>query len=123
LRVDFVALHYYQDFTNPSAVAELRRQLESIHQQYGKPIWITEIGAMDIRSWGEPMARVPTEALATAYMGKLFAMLDSLTFVARYAWLTDSCWSDPVCRLSSLFTSAGRLTAAGSMFRDAGGLR
>jgi hypothetical protein len=30
LRVDFIALHYYQDFTNPQAVAALRRQ---VHRQ------------------------------------------------------------------------------------------
>ena len=119
LRVDFIALHYYQDFTNPDAVAELRRQLVAIHDQYHRPIWITEIGALDIRGWDEPMMHPPTTALADAYMRKLFAMLDSLGFVERYAWFTDDCWQDPACRTSSLFTKTGRVTPIGSTFASA----
>jgi hypothetical protein len=118
LRVDFIALHYYQDFTNPNAVSELRHQLVTLHAKYSKPIWITEIGALDIRAWKEPMMRRPTGALATSYMRKLFAMLDGLAFVERYAWFTDDCWSDTHCRFSSLLDSAGRVTPAGSTFRS-----
>jgi hypothetical protein len=117
LRVDFIALHYYQDFTNPSAVSQLRQQLVSVHDQYRKPIWITEIGAIDIRGWHEPMMRQPTEALATGYMRTLFPMLDALPFVERYAWFTDDCWNDARCRFSSLVTSAGGVTPAGATFR------
>jgi hypothetical protein len=117
LRVDFIALHYYQDFTNPNAVSELRQQLVSLHHEYRKPIWITEIGAIDIRGWHEPMMRPPTEALATRYMRALFPMLDALPFVERYAWFTDDCWNDVHCRFSSLVNSAGSLTPAGSTFR------
>jgi hypothetical protein len=119
LRIDFIAAHYYLDFTEPNAVADLRRQLVQIHHTYGKPIWITEIGAIDLRSWGEPMTRSPTEALAVAYMRKLFAMLDGLPFVNRYAWFTDDCWNDRACRFGSLFSGDGRLTAAGSAFTTA----
>jgi hypothetical protein len=119
LRVDFIALHYYQDFTDPNAVSELRKQLVIIHDKYRKPIWITEIGAIDIRIWKEPMTRRPTDALAASYMHKLFAMLDALPFVERYAWFTDNCWNDTACRFGSLFTAAGRLTPAGSMFKTA----
>jgi hypothetical protein len=116
LRVDFIALHYYQDFTDPHAVSELRRQLLAIHAQYHKPIWITEIGAIDIRAWGERMLRAPSRALADAYMRALFGMLDRLPFVQRYAWFTDDCWNDVPCRFGSLFTGGGRLTAAGRTF-------
>jgi hypothetical protein len=120
LRVDFIALHYYQDFTDPQAVAELRRQLVSIHRQYGKPIWITEIGALDIRRWHEPMAHPPTPGLAVVYLRKLFAMLDGLPFVERYAWFIDDCWSDSACgRFSSLLTRTGRPTGLGMAYRSA----
>ena len=119
LRVDFIALHYYQDFSDPNAVSELRRQLVSIHRLYGKPIWITEIGAIDIRAWHEPMLGDPTSALALAYMRRLFAMLDGLSFVERYAWFTDQCSSDAACRFSSLFDARGRVTAAGRVFAAA----
>ncbi len=119
LRVDFIALHYYQDFTNPNAIFELRRQLVTFHNRYRKPIWITEIGAIDIRDWHEPMMYRPTDWLAATYMRRLFAMLDALPFVQRYAWFTDDCWNDKACRFGSLFNSAGRLTRAGSVFETA----
>jgi hypothetical protein len=118
LRVDFIALHFYQDFTNPNAVRDLRRQLADIHRRYGKPIWITEIGALDIRRWGEPMLRTPTVTRATSYMRKLFGVLDALPYVTRYAWFTDTCSGDD-CRYSALLTAAGRPTAVGSAFLDA----
>ncbi len=113
LRVNFIALHYYQDFTDPDAVSQLRAQLIAIHDTYHKPIWITEIGALNTRSWGEPMMRAPTSARAVTYMRELFVMLDGLTFIQRYAWFTDDCWNDSACHPSSLFNGGGRLTAAG----------
>ena len=116
LRVDYIALHYYQDFTNPNAVSDLRAQLIQIHNTYRKPLWITEIGAIDVRSWGEPMMRTPTDALADGYMRKLFAMLDALPFVQRYAWFTDDCWNHRDCRYGSLFTGAGKLSPAGRTY-------
>ena len=119
LRVDFIALHYYQDFTNPNAVSELRQQLVSLHNQYRRPIWITEIGAIDIRNWHEPMTSPPTDAFAARYIRKLFAMLDALPFVQRYAWFTDDCWNDVACRFGSLFTASGRTTLAGKSFMAA----
>jgi hypothetical protein len=119
LRVDFIALHYYQDFTNPHAVSDLRGQLVAIHHRYRKPIWITEIGALDIRTWKEPMLHAPTDALAAGYMHDLFAMLDGLPFLQRYAWFTDDCWNDAACRYGSLFTSAGHVTRAGETLKTA----
>jgi hypothetical protein len=119
LRVDFIALHYYQDFTDPHAVPRLRRQLTAIHNRYRKPIWITEIGAMDIRRWHRPMARTPTAALAVGYMRRVFAMLDALPFIERYAWFTDDCWNDAACRFSSLITPQRRLSPAGRTFARA----
>ena len=119
LRVNFIALHYYQDFTDPNAVAELRSQLVALHQQFRRPIWITEIGAMDIRRWGEPMLHPPTQTAAIRYVRKLFGMLDRLSFVRRYAWFTDNCWNDTGCRYSSLFDGRGGITKLGRAYRSA----
>jgi hypothetical protein len=116
LRVNFIALHYYQDFTNPDAVAQLRTQLIQIHDKYRRPIWITEIGALNIRSFGEPMLHAPTSGRAVTYMRELFTMLNALPFVQRYAWFTDNCWNDTSCQASSLFNGRGHLTAAGRAF-------
>ncbi|HEY2161346.1 MAG TPA: glycosyl hydrolase [Solirubrobacteraceae bacterium] len=117
LRVDFVALHFYQDFSDPLAVGELRRELIAIHRRFEKPIWITEIGALDIRAWGEHMDAAPTGARASAYMRRLVAMLDRLGFVQRYAWFTDACAS-PGCPYSALVGAGGRLTARGRIYSE-----
>jgi hypothetical protein len=116
LRVDFIALHFYQDFTDPRAVSQLRDELISIHRRYGKPIWITEIGALDIRAWGEHMHSTPTGALSGAYIGHLVPMLDSLGFVQRYAWFTDYCARLPGCPYSALFDRRGGLTQRGVVY-------
>jgi len=121
LRVNFIALHYYQDFTNPHAVSKLRTQLIEIHNKYRRPIWITEIGALNIRSWGEPMLHAASSSRAVSYMQKLFAMLNALPFIQRYAWFTDNCWNDVACRDSSLFNGKGQLTPAGREFQSAAG--
>jgi hypothetical protein len=118
LRVDFIALHYYQDFTNPGAVPDLRRQLDAIHRKYRMPIWVTEIGALDIRAWHEPMQAAPTVARAVSYMRRLFAMLDSLPYVKRYAWFTDTCTSHD-CPYSAVLSASARPTRLGSAFRSA----
>ena len=116
LRVNFIALHYYQDFTDPGSVAALRAQLTAIHNEYHRPIWITEIGALDIRTFGERMLHPPTDARAILYMRQLFAMLNTLPFVQRYAWFTDNCWNDAACHYSSLFNGTGQLTGIGRTF-------
>jgi hypothetical protein len=120
LRVDFIALHFYPDFTDPGSVAALRAQLQAIHARYRRPLWITEIGSMDILRWGEPMLRAPTEARAVSFVRRLFSMLDHLSFVARYAWFTDACWNDLACHTSSLYDGRGRLTAVGRAFETSG---
>jgi hypothetical protein len=117
LRVNFIALHYYQDFTNPGAVSQLRAQLTAIYKAYRKPIWITEIGALNIRSWGEPMLHAATETRAVTYMRQLFEMLNALPFVERYAWFTDNCSNDPNCATSTLFNARNQLTPMGRAFK------
>jgi hypothetical protein len=116
LRVDFIALHFYQDFTDPQAVHELRSQLISIHRRYGRPLWITEIGALDIRAWGEHMHSAPSTALAIAYLRRLLPMLDGLGFVQRYAWFTDFCAGAPGCPYSALVNRSGTPTALGRLY-------
>ena len=116
LRIDFIALHLYQDFTDPHAVDELRGELTSIHRRFGKPIWITEIGALDIRAWGEHMDAAPSAARAATYLRRLLPMLDGLGFVQRYAWFTDYCSAAPGCPYSALFDRAGARTPLGRIY-------
>lgn len=121
LRVNFIALHYYQDFTNPNAVAELRQSLILIHNRYHLPIWVTELGTMDIRAWGYRMSQAPTEALAVTYMRKALGLLNSLSFVKRYAWYTDICVTYQGCGFDGLFYGSGKPTPLASTFAQAAG--
>lgn len=117
LLVNFITLHYYLDFTNPNAVAGMRKQLIQVHNAYHLPIWITELGALDIRRWGQPMLHPGTIVQAQVFMRKVFRMLNALPFVQRYAWYTDSCAGQPGCRFSSLFGTLGAVTPEGREFR------
>jgi hypothetical protein len=117
LQVNFIALHYYMDFTNPSSVAAMRAQLIQVHNTYHLPIWITELGALDIRQWGQRMLHPGDAVQAQVYMRNVFRMLDRLSFVKRYAWYTDSCASQSGCRYSSLFSTTGAVTAEGREYR------
>jgi len=120
LRIDFIDVHFYQDFTVPTAVALLRQHLLAIWNGYHRPIWVTEIGTADTRAWGRPMKHKPTQTLALHYMRQVLAMLDSLPFVQRYAWFTDRCWHEKGCQLSSLFSDRrGHETALGRLYATA----
>lgn len=53
-RVDFITIHWYGgDFRTPQAVDQLKSYLESVHQRYHKPIWLTEYALIDF-SQGTP---------------------------------------------------------------------
>jgi hypothetical protein len=118
LTVNFIALHCYVDFTDPLSIAKLRSELITVHDTYHRPIWITELGAINIRLWGQPMEHDPTTVRAQIFMRHVFAMLNSLSFVQRYAWFTDRCPDHAAsCRYSSLYTARGTLTPEGREFR------
>lgn len=118
LRVDFIDLHFYQDFTAPDAVARMKAHLIAIWHMYHRPLWITELGTADTRVWKEPMKHTPTAARALRYMRQVTALLDSLPFVQRYAWFTDLCFGKETgCALSELFSNKhGRETALGKLY-------
>ena len=90
-RVDFIALHCYQNFADENAVSELREQLIEIYEKYQLPIWITEFAAIDIWVWGGHTGN-PDCTLDTAkkYTQDVTDMLESLGFVERYAWFIDN---------------------------------
>jgi hypothetical protein len=118
-RVDFIALHFYVDFTNPNAVSSLVATLRTVYARYQKPIWITELGALDTRPWGEAMAHLPSEGAAVSYLKQVTAALDGLPFVARYAWFSDNCWSLVHERTSSLYNGSGTMTDLGAAYTAA----
>lgn len=117
-RVDFIALHFYPDFTNPDSVNDIKTKITNVYNKYKKPIWVTEIGTVDINAWGIPTKAAPTQQAADEYMKKVIPMLESLSFVERYAWFADRCYDNQVTKYSSLYDASGSLTNMGKIYQS-----
>jgi hypothetical protein len=111
-RVDFIALHFYGDPTDPGTARWIRRDLELVHERWGLPIWVTETGALPAWKWEgrQPHAR-PTAARNRAHLRRMKTMLNGLPYVERWAWFMDRCSGD--CRASALYDARGKRTAMG----------
>jgi len=111
-RVDFIALHFYGDPTDPASVRWIERDIRRVHERWGLPIWVTETGALQTWKWqgARPHAR-PTPARMRAHLRRTKRMLDRLPYVERWAWFMDRCAGD--CRASSLYDTRGARTALG----------
>ncbi|MNF87815.1 Sialidase precursor [compost metagenome] len=114
--VDFIAVHYYPDFMNPNAVNNLKTSLQALYDKYHKPIWITELGAINAGQ----LSSTPTVAGAQTFMAGVIPMLESLSFVERYAWFDDNCSNDPGCAYTTIYDATDNLTAVGTTFQSAG---
>ena len=112
LRVDFVAVHYYRSYSNASdpagATTQFYNFLKGIHDQTGKPIWITEWN--NGANWTS--GPDPTAAQQQATVAAMIDMLDNTPWVERYALYN---WVEDVRRL---VWDDGSLTAAGVTYRD-----
>jgi hypothetical protein len=114
-RVDFIALHFYGDYTDPATVGHIERDLRAVHARWKLPIWITESGTLPAWKWEgrAPHAR-PTAARARTHLRRMGAMLNRLPYVQRWAWFMDQCAGD--CRSTTLYDGRGRRTALGREF-------
>ena len=101
-RVDFVAVHYYQD---GQSISTMTSWLKNVHERTGRPLWITEWN--DGCNWtGNPPA---TEAEHAARIGEMIEAMDNLPFVERYS-VYNGC-SDRA------LISDGSLTLAGEVYQ------
>ncbi|TNC71396.1 glycosyl hydrolase [Rubellimicrobium roseum] len=110
LQVDFIQVHYY---SKTADVAAFRTFLEAVHQQYGKPIWVTEWCLAD---WANP-SRFSADQQA-AYARAATEMMDDLPFVEKQAWFAGYEGGDGWNLNSGVFTSTGDLSAVGQAFLD-----
>jgi len=116
-RVDFITLHYYPDFTDPNAANNLMAMVDDAWNKWRKPIWITEIGAIDISAWGMPALKAsPTEQHAVSFMREATSRLEASPAVERYSWFIDNGAHDPTCRFTTLFGTDGLPTALGKAY-------
>jgi hypothetical protein len=127
-RVAFIAVHLYRDWTSPQAASnQIRTDLINLHSQYDLPVWITEIGTIDTNTTGGSSFLLwlpPTESSAESFMSDVTSMMNQLTWVERYAWM-----SDYMCDLdqqyapktpylySSLYNCHQNLTGLGQLYQ------
>jgi len=114
-RVNFIAVHWYgADFQTGAAVAELKSYLERVHRRYDRPVWLTEYALIDF-AVTSPV--YPSGAEQAAFVTASVRMLDSLTFVQRYAWFALPASSSGPS--TGLYAPGPRATAAGLAFARA----
>lgn len=118
LRVDFVCLHSYPDFTDPNAIENLEAMLRGVHEKYRLPIWLTECGTADVKKWYLPQVSQPTPEKAQLFLKRYLNLMARLPFVERYAWFADQV--DKEYAFGSLFgMESNTLTPMGAIYRDA----
>ncbi len=103
-RVDFVAIHWYWGCSNPQAMYDF---LKNVHDNTGRPVWITEWN--NGANW---TGCLPTYEEQAEKIGEFIYMLDTTSFVERYSiyeWVEAE---------RELFYPNGKLTPAGIVYRD-----
>ena len=111
LRVDFVAVHYYQCH-NPAdpagAATQMYNFLLNVYQNTGRPVWITEWN--NGANW--TTCADPTFAQQQACIDAMTDMLESTPFVERYSIYS---WVEEV---RQMHYNAGGFTPAGVTYHD-----
>ena len=111
IRIDVIALHWYDWESNPSNSPNADAQnifdrfvayLDEIHDLYDLPIWITEFNANKYR----------TEAVNREFMELAIPYLETLDYVERYAWF------EPVTDVADFYDNANNLTSIGTLYKN-----
>ena len=101
-RVDYVAVHWYDNFPSLQDYLEPTGSLEGF-EQFGKPIWLTEFSLNGSAS----------AANQEAFMKQAIPYLESNPHVFRYAWFS----ADPILN-AKLINADGTPTALGQVYID-----
>ena len=113
-RVDFIAVHWYGSDFSAAAVGHLRSYLQAVHDRYGLPIWLTEYALISF-SGGRPT--YPTEEQQVSFITSSTDMLESLSYIERYAWFALPATDGSP---TGLYRDGSKPTAAGRAYRLAG---
>lgn len=90
-RVDFIAVHLYQNFYSNGVVDTLETTLTALYEKYKLPIWLTEFGASDrVAEDTGTLNEDCTQKNTTKYLTEATDVLEQLGCVARYAWFVDN---------------------------------
>ncbi len=119
LRVDFICLHWYgSDFNPTNAVNDLQTYIEQTHAKYNLPIWVTEYA---LTNYGVNPATYPTEQQQEQFATQSVAMLESTSYVERYAWfILNPCNGCKAGDNKSLTVDGGALSPVGVAYAGAG---
>jgi hypothetical protein len=122
-RIDFITLHWYGGNFNATDVKALHDYVQSVHEKYQLPIWVTEFALMkfDAASPDPKHATYPNGVQQAQFIKDSTTMLEGLDYVERYAWfalptLTTTSGSG-LCQID------GELTPSGKAYRSVGVLQ
>jgi hypothetical protein len=107
-KVDFICVHWYA----PPNVTSFLKEIDSIYEKYGKPIWITEFAVAD---WAGKFPGGYNQSLVEEFMKDACAGLDARSYVERYSWKTRTT-KDIHMGTSALFNDDGSLTSLGQLY-------
>ena len=80
LRVDFIAHHSYSSVSDPeAAAASVAALVDWVHDRYGLPVWVTELGV-------QPDASLEGPLLTERFVRAIVPLLQDRDFVERFAW-------------------------------------
>lgn len=80
--VNFIAVHWYgANFATSTAVSQLESYLQAIYALYRLPLWLTEFALVN---WSTNT--YPTESQQASFATAATSMLETLSYVQRYAW-------------------------------------
>ena len=121
---DCVAIHTYISQRSVSMVIDA---VKKVHELYGKPVWITEMGIFGSKAYGDKFDysyQKPGENEKTgAFIKEVCAQLDEMDFVERYAWFSfdpedNSKFTDSASGL--WYRNTGVLTELGKLYAEIG---
>lgn len=116
LKIDFVTCHIYQ---NPD-VGNFLRKIDTLHERWGKPVWVTETAVADFsaaKGIGTAKSTRYTRTQVNQYMKDLWPELQKRPWLERFAWKTRNV-NDNQMWFSALFNDDGSLTGTGLTYRD-----
>ena len=106
LQVDEIAIHWYSTGGNAISQANnILNAIDSLWNDYGRPIWLTEFAGVDFSGNASTAERVQFNVDFLEY---IIPQLESRNHVARYSWWQFNIAGNPYSQLSS--SSAGVFT-------------
>jgi hypothetical protein len=101
LRVDFLALHWYGDCSNPQ---NLINYLSAMETSYGLPEWLTEFSCIN-----------DSAAVNAGFLQQVAPQLEALPYLQRFAWFTNRPYSGGY-QNTGLLDANGALTPVGQAY-------